>query len=65
MVAKSFTVSDCITPGTSSISVTGMLSAQNVFTGYLPGAAAPGTGLDLCHIVLLSKIVQPIGLVRL
>jgi len=38
---------------------------NSLFTGYLPGAAAPGTGLDLRHVVLLSKIVQPIGLVRL
>ena len=35
-----------------------------VFTGYLPGAAAPGTDLDLRPVALLSRFVQPIGLVR-
>jgi len=36
-----------------------------LFAGYLMGAAAPGSVLDLRPVILLSEIVQPIGLVRL
>jgi len=34
-----------------------------VFTGYLPGAAAPGIDVPSCCTVLVCPFLQPIGLV--
>jgi len=37
--------------------------ATTIFTGYLPGAAAPGIDVPSCCTILLCPFLQPIGLV--